>query len=85
MKYSLTDLQSCCNQQLARIGSIIQEALGKDRYVMKLFIKVMLVFEYYLYTVHRISKNYYRGSTNKLMGTGQENQFQEICTEISQD
>ena len=48
----------------------MEEALGRDRQAIKLFTKVILVFEYYLYTVYGISENYYRGSLNKLAGTG---------------
>ena len=39
--YNLIDLQSYYNRQLANIGSIIEESIGRNRNVIKLFIKIM--------------------------------------------
>jgi len=42
---------------------------------MKLFTKVMLIFEYYLYTAYRISETFYREDQEPIVGTGQGNRF----------
>ena len=38
---ALTDLQSCCDRQLANIGSVIEESVGHDRLAMKLIGKII--------------------------------------------
>ena len=68
--YHLTDLQSCYDRQLANIGGILEESVGRDRRAMKLITKVIPNQQHYLSTVFGISESYYRGEQDKLAGTG---------------
>ena len=53
--YILTDLQLCYDRQLANIGGIVKESVGKNRKAMKLFIKTMPNFNYNICTGYGIS------------------------------
>ena len=41
--YNLTDLKSCYDRQLPKLGSIIEESAGRNRNAMMLFAKTMPV------------------------------------------
>jgi len=71
--YHLTDLQSCYNRQLANIGGIVEESVGRDRQAIKLITKVIPNWEHHLSTAFGISKKYYGGEQRHLAGTGQGN------------
>ena len=73
--HNLTNLQSYYNRQLVNIGSIIKESVGKNKKAMKLFIKTMPVWYYYICTGYCISNVYYRGQNTPQAGTGQGNKF----------
>ena len=78
--YHLTDLQSCYDRQLANIGGIVEELVGRDRRAIKLITKVIPNWEHYLSTAFGISKKYYGGEERNLAGTGQGNRFSgDIC------
>ena len=44
---NLTDLQSCYDRQLANVGSIVEESVGRNREAMLLFMKI--ISEYFLF------------------------------------
>ena len=73
--YVITDLQSCYDKQLVNVGSIVEESVGRNRQVMKLFIKIMPKFKRYISTGYRISANYYRKENKELAGIEQGNKF----------
>ena len=78
--HNLTDIQSFYDRQLAGFGSIIEELLRWDRKAIQLFTKLLPVFEHHLCTAYEICNQYYRGSNNKHVGTGQGNHFSgDIC------
>jgi len=64
------NLEACYDQQLAQIGSIVQESMGVERNIIKLIAKVIPDFQHYIYTTYRVSEKYYRGQNNQLGGTG---------------
>jgi len=68
--YHLTDLQVCYDRQLAEVGGIIEESVGRDRKALKLITKVILNWNYYISTSFGISDTYYGGEDNHLAGTG---------------
>ena len=39
--YTFTDLKVCYNRQLANLGSIIEESMGRDRNTMMMFAKIL--------------------------------------------
>ena len=57
--HNMTDLKSCYDQQLAEIGSIVQELVGVERLLIKLVTKLLPVMEYYIYISYRASKEFY--------------------------
>ena len=71
----MTDIRSCYNRQLLNIGRIIEELVSKNRQVMKLFRKVMLLCYYYICIGYGISAIYYRGIIQQLARTRQGNKF----------
>ena len=73
--YNLIDLQLYYDWKLANIGSIIEESVGRNYQVMKLFAKIMPRFKYYISTEYEISEQYYSGEENELAGIGQRNKF----------
>ena len=77
--YTLTDLQSCYDWQLLNIGSIVEEAVGRNRYAMKLYTKLIPNFRYYVSTVFWVSTNFYEGEDKNLAGTRQGNKFSKVC------
>jgi len=68
--YTLTDLQSCYDCQLANIGGIIEESVGRDYIAIKLIIKVIPNWRHYIWTGFGISESYYEGEDDQLAGTG---------------
>lgn len=82
--YNFTDLKSCYDRQLANIGSIVEESIGRSRHAMKLFTKLMPRFKHYISTGYGTSDTYYGGDEEVLAGTGQGNKFScEMCRDIS--
>ena len=82
--YNFTDLQSCYDRQLANIGSIVEESVGRQRSAMKLFTKMMPRFKHYISTGYGVSKEHYGGNELKLAGTGQGNKFSgDMCRDVS--
>jgi len=82
--YNFTDLQSCYDRQLSKIGSIVEEAAGRNRKAMYLFTKIMPNFEHYINTGYGISTISYGGEECQLAGTGQGNKFSgDMCRDIS--
>lgn len=59
---AITDLQACCDRQLAEIGSIVEESAGRDRAAAKLMSKVIPLWRHYIRTGFGISNLYYGGS-----------------------
>ena len=68
--YHLTDLQSCYDRQLANIGGIVEESVGRDRQAIKLITKVIPNWKHHLSTAFGISEKYYGGEQRHLAGTG---------------
>ena len=82
--YNLTNLQSCYNRQLVDLGGIIEESVGRNREAMKLIMKVIPNWKYYLYTGFGISSSYYGGENERLTGTEQDNKFSgDLCRDTS--
>ena len=82
--YTLTDLQSCYDRQLAEIGGILEESIGKDRSAMKVITKVIPKWRHFICTGFGISAMYYGGVNNILAGTGQGNRFSgDVCRDLS--
>ena len=82
--YTITDLQSCYDRQLAEIGGILEESVGKDRSAMKLIAKVIPNWRHYVCTRFGASSTYYGGEEDKLAGTGQGNRFSgDVCRDLS--
>ena len=52
---------------------MIEESFGIDRKGIKLIIKVIPIIQHHIYTIFRISTNYYRGPADPYTGTGQGN------------
>ena len=48
----------------------MQESTGIEWLPIKLFMKLVPVIEYCTYVGFRVSKKWYRGNSNKLVGTG---------------
>ena len=49
-----------------------------------MFAKILLIWQRYICTGYRISTRWYRGTSTKLVGTGQGNKFSgEFCRDIS--
>ena len=71
--YTITDLQSCYDRQLAEIGGILEESVGRDRAAMKIISKVIPNWKHYICTGFGISKFYYGRENDRLAGTGQGN------------
>ena len=46
----MTDLEAYYDQQLAQIGSIVQESMGVERNIIKLIAKIIPDFQYYICT-----------------------------------
>ena len=57
----MTDLKSYYDFQLAEIKLIMQESVGVERLLIKLFAKLLLVMEHYICTSYRASNHCYRG------------------------
>jgi len=68
--YAITDLQSCYDRQLAEIGGIVEESVGRDRAAIKLITKVIPNWRHYIRTGFGISNEYYGGEYDQLAGTG---------------
>jgi len=82
--YNFTDLKSCYDRQLAKVGGILEESTDRNRNAMKLFTKIMPVFKHYINTGYGISEEYYGGAQNELAGTGQGNKFSgDMCRDVS--
>ena len=77
--YNFTDLQSCYDQQLVNVGSVVEESVGLNRSAMKLFTKLMPNFERHASTGHGVSNTYYRGEEEKLEETGQGKNSLATC------
>ena len=43
--YTFTDLKACYNCQLAKLGSIIEESIGRNRNAMIMFAKILLIWQ----------------------------------------
>ena len=59
--HAIVDLQSCYNQQLAEIGRIAEESVGRDRAAIKLIMKVILNWRHCMRTGLRISDTHCGG------------------------
>ena len=59
--YNLTNLKSCYDRQLANVGSIVEESIGRNRKAIMLFTKIMPIFNHYICTGFGISKESYGG------------------------
>ena len=82
--YTITDLQSCYDRQLAEIGGILEESVGHDRAAMKIISKVIPNWKHYICTGFGISESYYGGENDRLAGTGQGNRFSgDVCRDSS--
>ena len=53
--YNIMVLEVCYDRQLANACSIAEEVIELNRYTIKLFIKILPGFEYYVYTDYGIS------------------------------
>jgi len=82
--YHLTDLKACYDRQLAEVGGILEESVGRDRDALKLISKVIPNWNHYVSTAYGISEKCYRGEDNQLAGTGQGNKFSgDVCRDTS--
>jgi hypothetical protein len=82
--YTITDLQSCYDRQLAEIGGILEESTGKDRKAMKLIAKALPILKHFVCTGFGVSSLYYGGREDRLAGTGQGNRFSgDVCRDSS--
>ena len=68
--YNMTDIKLYYDKKLAEIGSIVQESIGVERLLIKLFIKLLPVIQYNIYTSYGASQGSYGGWNNKQGGTG---------------
>ena len=81
---TMTNLKSCYDRQLTNIRGIIKESAGRDRTAVKLIVKVISNWRYYILIGFGISDSYYGGKNNKLAGTGQGNRFSgDVCRDLS--
>jgi len=81
--YTMTDLQSCYDQQLPNVGSIVEESVGRNHNAMILYTKIMPKFERHISTAYGVSEGHY-GRDIDLAGTGQGNKFSgDMCRDIS--
>ena len=77
-------MQSCCDRQLAEIGGILEESVGRYRAVIKLISKAIPKWRHQICTGFGISDFYYGGEDNPLAGTGQGNRFLgDVCRDSS--
>ena len=53
----------------------MEELVGRNRQVIKLYTKIMLRFKHYISTGYGISKNFYGGEDEELARMGQGNKF----------
>ena len=82
--YNFTDLQSCYDRQLANVGSIVEESVGRNRSAMKLYTKIMPRFKHFISTGYGVSTDFYGGNEMVLAGTGQGNKFSgDMCRDVS--
>ena len=68
--HNLTDIKAWYDHQLENLGSIIEELVSIEHEPIRLFIKVLPRFKYFIYTRYRISKTYYDGLNNLASRTG---------------
>ena len=59
----ITDLSACYNQQLVNITSIVLELIGINRKAIRIFVKILLSFKYFICTSFGISKETYRSES----------------------
>jgi hypothetical protein len=59
--YNMTDLKLYYDKKLAEIGSIVQESIGIERLLIKLFIKLLPVIQYNICTSYGASQGSYGG------------------------
>ena len=64
------DLQACYGRQLAEVGGILEESIGRERKALKLISKVISNQNHYVSTLFRISRSYYGAEDNHLARTG---------------
>ena len=84
MTHHMTDLKACYDRQLAEVGGILEESVGRDRAAIKLITKVIPNWNHYVSAAHGISEKSYGGEDNKLVGTGQGNRFSgDVCRDTS--
>jgi len=65
MIYNMIDLKLCYDQQLVKIGLIVQESIGVQRLPIKLFSTLLPVIEYHICTSYGVSKEFYGGFNKK--------------------
>ena len=82
--YNFTDLKSCYDRQLANVGSIVEELVGRNRAAMKLCTKIMPKLKRHISTGYEISEHYHGGEEDQLAGAGQGNKFSgDMCRDAS--
>ena len=65
MIYNMIDLKLCYDQQLVKIGLIVQESIGVQRLPIKLFSILLPAIEYHICTSYGVSKEFYGGFNEK--------------------
>ena len=58
---------------MLKLCRVIEELVGIDCNAIKLFMKVLLIIKYHIFTIHGISQTSYGGIGDKIVGTGQGN------------
>ena len=78
------DLQSSYDRKLANIGSVLEEAVARNRQAMKLCTKIMPKFKRCASAGHGVSKSCHGGNEEAMAGTGQGNKFSGgVCRDAS--
>ena len=73
MMYNLLDLEVYYDRQLHNVGHIVQEVVGVERELAKLFAGILPDINYHICASFRISKDSYGSLSFKLGDTGQKN------------
>ena len=71
--HTLLDLEAYYNWQLPNIWCILKKVVGAEREPVKLFVRILLVINYHIYTSFQISKDSCRSLLFKLGDTRQGN------------
>ena len=69
----MTYLKDCCDRQLSKIGSIVQECTGVETKQIQPVTKILPIMEHYVSSTFGVSKEFWCGRRTTLTGIGQGN------------